>query len=148
MLGCCLNRLFTLYVTGNILLYVNGCEMVRLCRTCIGHDFYWSWWLLKELFVSGKVLTSVAWGSFLTLNHSWKHFLKVSLFGCHCVPEPVDACDEFLFVGWLHGHLQVMLSLCHRFSMGFMFRLSAGVGRYWIPLSSINCIASLPRSKQ
>ena len=53
------------------------------------------------------------------------------------VPEPMDARDKFVLVSWLDNATQAnVFSSCQGSFKGFMSGLSAGVGQYFMLLSS------------
>ena len=79
---------------------------------------------------------------FLALDYSRSNFSEVAnvftaLSSSPRVPEPIDARDKFVLVSWLDNATQAnVFSSCQGSFKGFMSGLSAGVGQYFMLLSS------------
>ena len=98
-----------------------------------------NWWLLKEPFFHQRKLLL---GSSFALDYSRNNFSEVAnvftaLSSSPRVPEPMDARDKFVLVSWLDNATQAnVFSSCQGSFKGFMSGLSAGVGQYFMLLSS------------
>ena len=98
-----------------------------------------NWWLLKEPFFHQRKLLL---GSSFALDYSRSNLSEVAnlftaLSSSPRVPEPIDARDKFVLVSWLDNATQAnVFSSCQGSFKGFMSGLSAGVGQYFMLLSS------------